>query len=77
MAAASSVAPKAPTAPASDGVAQPNRIEPLINVIRKTGGRKLRATSGPISPRGMFRRFDGNGGARLGLTEANVATKIR
>ena len=37
---ASSVAPKAPTAPASLGVAQPNRIEPLIRTIKATGGRK-------------------------------------
>ena len=33
------VAPKAPTAPASLGVAQPNKIEPLIIAIKITGGR--------------------------------------
>ena len=37
---ASIVAPKAPTAPASLGVAQPSKIEPLISTISATGGRK-------------------------------------
>ena len=33
------VAPKAPTAPASLGVAHPSKIEPLIRTINATGGR--------------------------------------
>ena len=37
---ANNVAPKAPTAPASLGVAQPSKIDPLINTIKATGGRK-------------------------------------
>ena len=41
---ASNVAPNAPTAPASLGVAQPNRIEPFISVINATGGRKALRT---------------------------------
>jgi hypothetical protein len=74
FAAANNVAPNAPTAPASDGVANPKRIEPFINVIRKTGGKKLLKTSGTISPLGIFNKLAGNGGARLGLIEASVAT---
>ena len=38
------VAPKAPTAPASLGVAHPSKIEPLIYVINATGGRKALRT---------------------------------
>tara|TARA_B100000405_G_C16380689_1_gene299140 strand:- start:40 stop:339 length:300 start_codon:yes stop_codon:yes gene_type:complete len=72
--AARSVAPKAPTAPASDGVAKPKRIDPLISDIRKTGGTKLLITRGVISPLGIFRRFAGRGGAKLGFTAAKVAT---
>ena len=37
---ANNVAPKAPTAPASLGVAHPIKIEPLIRTIRATGGKK-------------------------------------
>ena len=77
FAAASRVAPNAPTAPASDGVANPKRIDPFINVMRKTGGKKLLKPYGIISPLGMFSKLAGNGGAKLGLIEANVATKIR
>jgi hypothetical protein len=36
FAAASSVAPNALTAPASDGVANPKRIDPFISVIKNT-----------------------------------------
>jgi hypothetical protein len=44
---ASTMAPKAPTAPASLGVAQPNSIEPLIIEISTTGGRNALRSSGP------------------------------
>ena len=36
-----------PTAPASLGVAQPNRIDPLIIEINSTGGRKALRVSDP------------------------------
>src|SRR5690606_40111230 len=35
-------APKAPTPPASVGVATPIKIDPSTSTIKKTGGRKLR-----------------------------------
>tara|TARA_B100000989_G_scaffold97765_1_gene71250 strand:+ start:902 stop:1180 length:279 start_codon:yes stop_codon:yes gene_type:complete len=38
--AARSVAPKAPTAPVSDGVANLKRSDPFISVIKNTGGVK-------------------------------------
>ena len=72
--AARSVAPKAPTAPASDGVAKPKSMDPLMRDIKKTGGTKLLITSGAISPFGMLSRFAGKGGAKLGFTAASVAT---
>ena len=68
------MAPKAPTAPASDGVAQPNKIDPLMSVIRNTGGKKLFAINGPISPFGTFKRCAGSGGAKLGFAADIVAT---
>ncbi len=37
---ASITAPKAPTAPASEGVAQPKRMEPFTMNSRAAGGRK-------------------------------------
>ena len=57
----------APTAPASLGVDQPNRIAPLIRPIRNTGGRKALSTSGAISPFGTWSRSGGSGGASDGL----------
>ena len=77
LAIASNVAPNAPTAPASDGVAHPSKIDPLISVIRNTGGRKLRAINGHISLRGTFNKLAGSGGAISGFTADIVATKIR
>ncbi len=40
---------KPPTAPASLGVATPNRIEPLIPPISKTGGMKALRISVPVN----------------------------
>ena len=73
LTAANNVAPKAPTAPASDGVAKPKRIEPLINVMRKTGGKKLLRTSGNISPLGIFNKFAGKGSDKIGQDELLIA----
>src|SRR5687768_7666684 len=67
---ASKMAPAAPTAPASLGVAHPNRIEHLIRPIRNTGGKKARHNSGSILPLGTASRSGGSGGASEGLSLA-------
>src|SRR5262245_29596273 len=74
---ARSRAPKAPTAPASLGVAQPSRIEHLIMPIRNTGGKKAFQRSGIIWPLGTARRSGGNGGGSFGQIVANRAMKRR
>ena len=70
-------APTAPTAPASLGVAQPNRIEPLIMPIRNTGGTNARMRSGTSFPFGTASRSGGSGGATDGRTVASTTTKVR
>ena len=70
-------APTAPTAPASLGVAQPNRIEPLIMPIRNTGGTNARISSGASSPFGTDSMSGGSGGARDGRSVAATTTKTR
>ena len=66
---ASSIAPNAPTAPASLGVENPKRIAPLIMVIRSTGGMNAFRMSGSISPFGTWSRSGGNGGAVMGAQD--------
>src|SRR5688500_19500680 len=74
---ASRMPPAAPTAPASLGVAQPNRIEHLIRPIRNTGGRNARSSSHFSSPLGTLNASGGSGGASDGFSHAAVAMKIK
>ena len=71
------IAPKAPTAPASLGVAQPSRIEHLIMPIRNTGGKKARHSSGSIWPLGTASSSGGSGGASLGQIDATMKMNSR
>ena len=71
------IAPKAPTAPASLGVAQPMRMEPLISAIRNTGGMKLRIKSAGISPAGTVKASGGSGGASDGFMAHKAETNTR
>src|SRR5512134_3307147 len=68
--AASTIAPPAPTAPASLGVAQPSRIESLMVPMRNTGGKNARNSSGPSLPLGTVSRSGGRGGASEGFSLA-------
>jgi len=63
---ASKVAPNAPTAAASDGVAQPAMIDPRTSTIRKTGGMKPRNTMVPSSVKLPGPRSSGSGGPSRG-----------
>ena len=63
---ASRVAPNAPTAAASDGVAQPAMIDPRTSTIRNTGGMKPRSTMMPSSPMLPGPRSSGSGGPNCG-----------
>ncbi len=67
---ASTIAPAAPTAPASLGVAQPSRIESLIVPIRNTGGKNARQRSGSHLSLGDLESSGGSGGATEGLNFA-------
>ena len=75
--AARMIAPTAPTAPASLGVAQPKRIEPLMRPMRNTGGKNARMSSGPSSPLGTDSMSGGRGGATEGRRVASTTTKTR
>src|SRR5688572_17994305 len=68
--AASTMAPAAPTAPASLGVAQPSRIESLMVPMRNTGGKNARQSSGKSLPSGTVSRSGGSGGASEGFSLA-------
>ena len=72
--AASTIAPPAPTAPASLGVAQPSRMDSLMTPMRNTGGKNARNRSGSSLPSGTLRRSGGSGGASEGFKVA--ATKM-
>ena len=63
---ASNVAPNAPTAAASDGVAQPAMMEPSTSTIRNTGGMKPRSTMAPSSAMLPGPRSSGSGGPSCG-----------
>ena len=63
---ASKVAPNAPTAAASEGVAQPAMMEPRTSTIRKTGGMKPRNTMPPSSAMLPGPRSSGSGGPSCG-----------
>ena len=76
-AAARMMAPTAPTAPASLGVAQPNRMEPLMRKMRNTGGTNARMSNGPSSPLGTVSMSGGRGGAIDGRKVATTTTKMR
>src|SRR3990170_8070139 len=75
--AASTMAPAAPTAPASLGVAQPSRIEHLMVPIRNTGGKNARHRRGAIFPLGTLSRSGGSGGAVEGFSFAARKTYSR
>src|SRR5688572_17473571 len=68
--AAKAIAPAAPTAPASLGVAQPNKMEHLMVPMRNTGGKNARNRSGSNLPCGTVSRSGGSGGASEGLSLA-------
>ena len=69
---ASKVAPNAPTAPASLGVAHPNKIDPLIRAINITGGKKAFNIIIGSSPPFTSNASSGNGGATFLSTVAHT-----
>ena len=74
---ASIVAPKAPTAPASLGVAQPRSIEPLINAINVTGGKNALRTIIGNFPFSYSISSSLIAGATFGSTEAHMKMNIK
>jgi hypothetical protein len=68
------MAPSAPTAAASDGVARPKRIEPSTARISAARGRNDVTSANIIVTKGTLRSSFGNFGARLGLMMARAMT---